>query len=57
MIRSLAAITILALTVAGCSPSTVKEPAATATPALASATKPQAYRAARSPTLEAVRQR
>ena len=57
MIRSLAAITFLALAVAGCSPPSVEKTPAAALPSAAPSAGPKGYNPARSATLEAVRKR
>jgi general L-amino acid transport system substrate-binding protein len=57
MIRSLAAITVLALTMAGCSPPKPVEKAPAASPTAGPAAAPIGYSPAKSPTLDAVRKR
>ena len=57
MIRSLAAITVLALTMAGCSPPKPVEKAPAASPTAGPAAPPIGYSPAKSPTLDAVRKR
>lgn len=57
MIRSLAAITFLALALAGCSPPKVEKAPTAVSPSVATAAGPKGYSPARSATLEAVRKR